>query len=108
MSAGKHDFLIDWVESHNLSRFFIKVLGIDNQYATGKKALGMEWINELNYNSSDVVMVGDTIHDSDVAKAMGIDCILVDNGHVNRERLKTTKRKIVSDLIEFLSYIDSS
>jgi len=106
LSAGKNDFLLDWIQNHNLSRFFIKVMGIDNQYATGKKALGMKWINELDYDPSEVVMIGDTIHDSDVAEAMNIDCVLVDNGHVNRQRLVTTKRKVVSGLMEFLSYID--
>jgi phosphoglycolate phosphatase len=78
------------------------VLGIDNQYASGKTALGLAWINELDYHPKDVMMVGDTIHDSEVAEAMGIDCILVENGHMNRARLETTRRKVVSDLKEFL------
>jgi phosphoglycolate phosphatase len=51
-------------------------------------------------------MVGDTIHDSEVAKAMGIDCVLVENGHVSRERLETTGRKVVSNLSEFFKILN--
>lgn len=106
LSAGKQDFLTGWIQNHDLSTFFIKVLGIDNQYATGKTALGVQWMNELQFNSNEVVMVGDTIHDSDVAEAMGIECVLVENGHVSRERLETTQRMVVSDLNEFLLYVN--
>ena len=48
------------------------------------------------------MMVGDTNHDSDVAEAMGIECVLVENGHMNRKRLEKTGRKVVSDLNEFM------
>lgn len=101
LSAGKHDFLIEWIKEHNLNHFFINVLGIDNQYATGKTALGISLINSLEFEPKDVIMVGDTIHDSEVAEAMNIECVLVENGHVNRRRLETTGRKVIANLSEF-------
>ena len=108
LSAGKQDFLNDWIKNHNLSDYFIKVLGIDNQYATGKTALGLAWMDELDFDSHDVVMVGDTIHDSEVAEAMGIDCVLVEHGHVSRKRLEKTGRKVISNLNEFLYLLNES
>jgi len=106
LSAGKQEFLIEWIKDHGLADYFIKVLGIDNQYATGKTALGVSWINEMQYHPEEVIMVGDTIHDSEVAEAMEIDCVLVSNGHVSQERLKTTGRKVVSDLNEFINVLN--
>ena len=53
LSAGKQDFLTDWIKNHNLSDYFIKILGIDNQYATGKKALGVAWMDEISYDSKE-------------------------------------------------------
>ena len=53
-------------------------MGIDNQYATGKKALGVAWVDEISYDSKEIIMVGDTVHDSEVAEAMAIDCVLVE------------------------------
>ena len=102
LSAGKQDFLTDWIKIHNLSDYFIKILGIDNQYATGKKALGLAWMDEISYDSQEIIMVGDTVHDSEVAEAMAIDCVLVEHGHVSRKRLAKTGRKVISNLNEFL------
>ena len=108
LSAGKQDFLNDWIKNHNLSDYFIKVLGIDNQYATGKTALGVGWMDEIHYDSIEINMVGDTIHDSEVAEAMGIDCVLVEHGHVSRTRLETPGRKVISDLNEFLYLLNET
>ncbi len=105
LSAGKQEFLTNWVEYHNLSKYFINVLGIDNHYAAGKKSLGVNWIQQLEYNNDEVLMIGDTIHDSEVAEAMGIECILVGNGHVSDTRLKKTGRRVILDLSELLVFI---
>ena len=105
LSAGKHEFLLEWVKAHNLQKYFIKILGIDNQYATGKTELGMSLINNLSYNNNEVVLIGDTIHDSDVAESMNIDCLLMDQGHVNNDRLQKTGRKVFSNLTEVFQFI---
>ena len=100
LSAGRQDYLNKWTIEHDLTGFFMKVLGIDNHYATGKTIVGKGWMEEMPYDSDEVVMIGDTIHDSEVAKAMNVDCILVTHGHVSRKRLKKTGRVIVDDLSE--------
>ena len=82
------------------------MLGIDNQYARGKTELGIAWIKELPYKPQDVIMIGDTIHDSEVAKAMNIECLLVDHGHVNRERLQKTGRPLISNLNQVVDVLD--
>ena len=105
LSAGKHEFLLEWVKAHNLQKYFIKILGIDNQYATGKTELGMSLIKSLSYNNNEVVLIGDTIHDSDVAESMNIDCLLMDQGHVNNDRLQKTGRKVFSNLTEVFQFI---
>ena len=70
LSAGRQDFLLDWVSSHKLEKYFFKIVGIDNQYANGKIAQGIKLIKDLPYNSKDIVIIGDTIHDSDVAEKL--------------------------------------
>ena len=105
LSAGKHEFLLEWVKAHKLQKYFIKILGIDNQYATGKTELGMSLIKNLSYNNNEVVLIGDTIHDSDVAESMNIDCLLMDQGHVNNDRLQKTGRKVFSNLTEVFQFV---
>ena len=98
LSAGKQEYLDQWVKVHGLSEYFMIIRGIDNQYARGKIELGISFIKELPYEKDEIVMVGDTVHDSDVADAMGIDCLLIDHGHMGNKKLKTTGRKVFSNI----------
>ena len=50
-------------------------------------------------------MIGDTPHDSEVAEAMGIDCILVEHGHVSKDRLQETGRKTFQNFLEIKKYL---
>ena len=52
----------------------------------------------------NIVIVGDTIHDSDVAEKLKINCVLIDHGHVSGEGLKTG-RKVFSNLKDPSSYL---
>jgi len=105
LSAGKHEFLLSWVKSHRLGKYFIKIVGINNQYAKGKLDQGISLIKNLSYKREEIIMIGDTIHDSDVAGQMGVNCFLIDHGHVSRKRLKKTNRIVLSNLNEVLPYI---
>ena len=105
LSAGKHEFLLGWVEDHKLTDYFSWIKGIDNQYATGKIDLGLSFINELPYKNNEIIMVGDTIHDSEVADAMKIECILVDHGHISHDRLQKTGRKVISNMDQVLDLL---
>ena len=98
LSAGKQEYLDQWLKVHGLSEYFMIIRGIDNQYARGKIELGISFIKELPYEKDEIVMVGDTVHDSDVADAMGIDCLLIDHGHMGNKKLKTTGRKVFSNI----------
>jgi phosphoglycolate phosphatase len=106
LSAGKQEYLNEWVKSHELQDYFIIIRGIDNQYARGKIELGITFMNELPYDNHEVIMIGDTVHDSEVADAMGIDCLLLDHGHMGKERLQKTGRKVLSSMSQILDIID--
>ena len=93
LSAGRHDFLLKWVLSHDLKKFFKKIIGIDNQYASGKIGQGLSLIKNLPYDKKEIILIGDTIHDSDVAEEININCFLINHGHVSTHRLKSTGRK---------------
>ena len=52
------------------------------------------------------MLIGDTVHDSDVAEQMGVHCALVDIGHVSRERLLKTGRNVFESLDSLNKYIN--
>ena len=98
-------YLNNWFYAHKLETYFSEIVGIDNQYADGKVQEGINLINRLPFKRRDIVMIGDTNHDSDVAEKLNINCILIDHGHVDGKRLKKTGRTVVSNLMHIINHI---
>lgn len=100
LSAYRQETLREIVGHFGLSRHFIRLTGLDNIYAHSKLELGRAWVDELALPLETLVLVGDTLHDREVAEALGIDCVLVASGHHNAERLRQRSSRVVSDLAE--------
>ena len=47
------------------------------------------------------LMIGDTVHDFEVAEAIGADCILIADGHQSKVKLLETGTKVYDSLEEF-------
>ena len=47
-------------------------------------------------------MIGDTVHDYEVAQSMGTDCFLISQGHHSLQRLNKTGAKIFNSLDDLL------
>ena len=62
---------------YNISHLFTGLNGLSDHYAHSKVELGINWLSKLGFESQEVVMIGDTVHDLEVAQAMGTDCILI-------------------------------
>lgn len=106
LSAAEQQALETGISHYGLSHHFVRLIGADNIYANGKIERGQQWIQELNTPKEQVVLIGDTLHDHEVAQAMGIDCILLAHGHHSAERLSQTGAPIARnhrELIELLS-----
>ena len=78
--------------------YFAEVLGLDNIYAGSKVDIALEWIKDKN--SKDCIMLGDTLHDLQVAQEMGIDCILIAGGHQAKDVLLSKSDRVVDDIRE--------
>jgi len=102
LSASKEDVLIEKIKHYGIDKYFFRIIGLENHYAESKVERGKKWIAELNLNPQDVLLIGDTIHDYDVSKHIGCDCLLVANGHHSYERLA----KLGIDVIRTLKEIN--
>ena len=105
LSAMKQPDLEELVESNNLAHHFIKIIGLNDHYADGKVENGRRWIEELHYDSDNVLMVGDTSHDYEVAKEMGVDCVLVAIGHHPKDKLEKCGVPVLQSLREVLGIV---
>ena len=100
LSAMEHNSLIKMLDDFGISYIFKKISGIDNHYAQSKIEQGRKLISDLKSVKTDTVMIGDTLHDAEVAEALGIDCILTANGHQSFERLNKNGNTVISSLEE--------
>ena len=51
-------------------------------------------------------MLGDTIHDKEVAEALGFKCVLIDIGHVSTQRLVMTGETVITELVSIIDYLN--
>jgi len=108
LSAYQQETLDELIDHFSLGDNFLKVVGLDNHYAHSKLENGLKWMAELPYSPDEVLFVGDTAHDLEVAQALGVDCTLLDSGHQTRARLEATGGMVVDGLEALLLNIDSS
>ena len=87
LSAYKQDYLLNAVDHFSLSSFFNFIYGQDNHYGHGKIDVGIRLLENIKLEKKKIVMIGDTTHDFEVAGSLGIDCILVNGGHQQKEKL---------------------
>ncbi len=98
LSASSLEELKKQLEELQIVSYFDEVLGIDNIYAGSKIDIALNWIRDKD--PKDCLMIGDTLHDLETAKAMGVECILVANGHQAKDVLLKEYDKVVDDIGE--------
>jgi phosphoglycolate phosphatase len=87
LSAMQRDMLVDLVIQTGLKGYFSEILGIENIYAHSKSAVAMEYIKKNKIPVDDILLIGDTLHDFEVANDIGCRCILITHGHQSEKRL---------------------
>lgn len=102
LSAMKQDALEDCLNHQQISHFFEHISGLDNHYAASKMENGRRLISGLNLNIAELVLIGDTVHDFEVATELGCQCILIANGHQSREVLQATGVLVIDRLEQLL------
>jgi phosphoglycolate phosphatase len=98
ISAAEERMVHELLRHYQIENYFIAARGLDNHHAAGKTAIGVQWVRELGLDPGTILMVGDTVHDYEVAQAMGTDCVLVASGHHSRRRLESTGAPVVERL----------
>ena len=89
LSAYEQNSLNRILKHFSIDKYFRNIVGLDNIYAGGKTHLAkkLELKIRSNGSSGNILLIGDTIHDYDVAREINSDCILLSHGHQNAERL---------------------
>jgi phosphoglycolate phosphatase len=96
LSATRQDTLERSVHSFGIHHYFSHIFGIADDQATSKIEQGKALVEQAGVHADDTVIIGDTEHDLEVGRAIGVDVILVDHGHQALERLHSIHHKVIS------------
>lgn len=100
LSAYRHETLCEIIAHFELTAHFRELAGLDNIYAHSKLELGRRQLARLGVPASEVVLIGDTVHDGEVARELGVDCVLVAAGHHSAAKLRRHHDRVVETLAE--------
>ena len=108
VSATEQESLLKQVEEFGIDHLFTEILGMGDIYAKSKVQLAERWMKERGARPSEVLFIGDTTHDCEVAESIGCDCVLISSGHNSKERLLFTGCPVFDNINQVKSYLEEN
>jgi len=105
LSASKQAYLNKAVLDYGIKDYFISINGLDNHHAAGKFDLAKDFMTAQDLNPNSVLLIGDTLHDAEIAASLRVDCCLISNGHQSRQRLESAELPILDSLSDLANQI---
>jgi phosphoglycolate phosphatase len=107
VSAMESNLLTTMLKHFGVESFFEQVRGRLDLAAVSKVDIGVALLKEMALAPAEVLLVGDTLHDLETARAMGCRCLLFSGGHQTRPRLGAAGADIVDDLGDVVSFVSA-
>lgn len=98
LSATEETMLREQLSSLGVLPYFEAVIGRGDIYASDKVALAVA--NAHRFGDGRVLVIGDTVHDLEMARALSADVILLEGGHSAKRALADLGCEVASDLTE--------
>jgi phosphoglycolate phosphatase len=105
LSAGMQKDVESFIKYHDLNRYFSIICGTKDIRADGKLSFGLHLMKTLQLNPSEILLVGDTIHDYEVATYLGCKTLLFTGGHNDKTVLTACKCNIIDSLTDVLDFV---
>lgn len=97
VSSCEKNQLAAAVKKFGIERYFDAVIGADNFLAASKIDKAREWFAQNAGITSRAIVIGDLVHDTELAQAIGADCILLSSGHESPLRLLESGVPVCAD-----------
>jgi phosphoglycolate phosphatase len=104
LSAREQEQLENEIAHFELLPYISQIIGLNNNFAFGKIENGINYLKNNKIEALKTILIGDTTHDADVAKAMQIDCILIANGHQTKEKLEKANVPIIDNIQDLIKF----
>ncbi len=108
LSASEQSILGTMLDAFGITRYFDGICGVDNLYGHSKLELGHALLERLGRSPDTVLMIGDSLHDHEVAEALGVRCLLIAQGHQSYARLARSGAPVLNSLADVAAWLQSS
>ncbi len=95
LSAAHEESLLRHLDHYEIRGYFHHVFALSDHNAKGKLERGRELIKASGHAPEETLLIGDTDHDLEVGHALGIDVVLLGDGHQSYERLTPIHHKVI-------------
>ena len=99
-SAQEHHLLNETIKHYNINHYFEYVAGIEHYYADDKIKIAKQIREKIPFDNNEIIIIGDSAHDSEVARHLKIKCALFSGGHYSKERLLKCQDLIIENHLE--------
>lgn len=90
---------------YQIEDYFDYLLAQKNKYAESKVKMALDFFKEKNINPNQCLYIGDTLHDIEVAKEIGVKIISFSKGHNSKELLETKNNDVIDNLMDIFKYL---
>ena len=97
LSGLPHDQLLRHVAHFEVEHIFDSISGSTGTVTGEKLDRARNFLQAQNLSAEQTLLIGDTLHDAEVAGHLGAPCILVASGFYNAERLKAAGVPVAED-----------
>ena len=97
VSAQENTLLNQTIKHYKIQHYFETISGISHYYADNKIKLAKSVRGKIPYNNHEIMLIGDSVHDFEVAEALGVECVLFSKGHYSKKRLLRCNCKIIDN-----------
>ena len=98
LSASKGSYLIKAAAEYGIAGYFNAIQGLEDHYAAGKLELAEQFLASCGLPPDQLLIVGDTTHDGWIAGKLGLNCLLIPNGHHSRQRLEAAHFQVIDSI----------
>lgn len=105
LSAAEQSILDRMLEDAGVTDWFDRIHGVDNLDGRSKVDIGHALMQRIPCPAAQVLLVGDTLHDHEVAAALGCACVLISHGHQSHTRLLQSGCPVLKRLADLPAFM---